>query len=388
MERLPRCSCVAVLVVGLSLATSQASSPEPRAGLESAKGLMSELEAALSAPCDPSLFASSIDFDRLVRRGIEDLEAAEPIKQKFTEGIEQGFDLASAICNDVNAGGSYTLLSLREIDGRPQALFRLISVDGVNYHDLLLERGDRLQIVDVFVHSNGEWISQLVRRGFLPVAARFGGGTKDENQDADTLYLDNVQTILTMIQHYREGRYEEALDVFHSLPAELKTNRNILMQRFAIAVKVGGKPYDAAMADLKTAFPDDPSLGLVLIDYHFNRGEYEKSLEIIDRLDRQLGGDPYLDFFRANVFYVAGRLDKAKKAARRAIKAEPTLEDPYWTLVTISLDEKQFTETARLLTEIETALGLLLGDLGGVPEYEEFVRSDVYAAWAIRHEGD
>jgi tetratricopeptide (TPR) repeat protein len=263
-------------------------------------------------------------------------------------------------------------------------MFRLISGDGVNYHDLLLERGEALRIVDIFVHSNGEWISQLVRRGFLPVAARFGGG----GTSSDTQYLDNVQNILTMIEHYRGGRYEQALAVFDALPEELKKNRNILMQRFAVAVKAGGELYDAAMVDLKTAFPDDPSLGLVLIDYHFNRGEYDTAIAIIDRLDRDVGGDPYLDFFRANVLYVAGRLEEAKQAARRAIEAEPTLEDPYWTLVTISLDEREFTETARLLTEIENELGLVLGDLGGVPEYREFVESDAYPEWSRRYEAE
>lgn len=386
MERLQRRCLTTLLVAGVSLLAPHVSWGNTRAGLEDAMGLMTELEAALSAPCDPTPLESSIDFDRLVRRGIDDLETAEPIKRQFAEGIERGFDLASAICADVDAGGSYTLLSLRDVDGRPQALFRLITMDGVNYHDLLLERGERSRIVDIFVHSNGEWISQLVRRGFLPVASRFGDLPNDGARDADTLYLAHVQEILTMIGYYREGRYDEALAVFDGLPGPLKKNRNILMQRLAIALKVGGPPYDAAMVDLKTAFPDDPGLGLVLIDYYFNRGEYDTSLEIIDRLDREVGGDPYLDFFRANVFYTAGRVKEAKKAARRAIRAEPTLEDPYWTLVTISLDQGEFAETARLLTEIETELGLVLEDLEGLPEYRGFVESDVYAEWTRRYE--
>ena len=62
----------------------------------------------------------------------------------------------------------------------------------------------------------------------------------------------------------------------------------------------------------------------------------------------------------------------------RAIAAEPTLEDPYWTLVQISLDEKKFDETARLLTRIEKTFGLTLGDLTDVDVYAEFVKSAEY----------
>jgi tetratricopeptide (TPR) repeat protein len=243
--------------------------------------------------------------------------------------------------------------------------------------------------VDIYVYSSGEWFSQLIRRGFLPFASGAGGRSPDGIEDGESLYLENLQNILKMTELYRAGNYKDALATFDGLPGKLKRNRNILMQRFAIAVGAGGAEYDTAMHDLKTAFPDDPSLGLVLIDYHFNRGEYDQSLELIARLNEAVGGDPYLNFLRASVLFAAGRLDEAKLAARRAIEAEPALADPYWALLTISLQQKEFAETARLLTEIETALEVEFEDLSGFPDYREFVASEAYTSWvAERAVGD
>jgi tetratricopeptide (TPR) repeat protein len=265
---------------------------------------------------------------------------------------------------------------MREVRGEPRLLFRLIGASGVNYHEYLLDRAGR--IVDVYPHSNGEWLSQTVRRGFLPVVAQ---SQKGPLGTADDLYLRNLPSILEMVRLFKEESYDRALAVFHGLPAEVKAHRTILMQRLAIALRVSEEEYDAALTDLQAAFPDDPSLGLVLIDYHVNRGDHERALQMVDRLDRDIGGDPYLDFLRANLLFQAGRANEAKRVARRAIEAEPGLEDPYWTLVTISLHEEDYPETARLLTEIETGLGLTLRNLEEIPEYRGFVRSGAYAKW-------
>jgi len=374
------CACAVALFAG----TAGAATSEPDTSVPQAiPAFARSLEGTLNA-CDPSLLDSSIAWDVLVDRGTADLQVPQAIRAEFATGVARGFVLGEEICKTIRESGSYVLLSVRAVEGEPRALFRIVSESGLNYHDLLLDEADdgSVRILDLFIYSLGEWVSQTARRGFLPLVAQLEKGSLERMKRGENLYLDNVPNILKMQHHYQQGQFREALDVFRAFPDELKKNRNILMVRFAVAVQLGGEEYDQAMLDLKTAFPDDPSLDLVLIDHYFNARQFDEALRIVDRIDRSVGGDPYLDFMRANVLYAGGRRSEARAAARRAVEREPGLEDPYWTLVTISLDEKDFGETARLLDEIETELGLVVGDLKLIPEYSEFLESDAYDAWA------
>jgi len=374
------CACAVALIAGTaSAATPEAGTSVPETALAFARSLETSLNA-----CDSSLFDSSIAWDALVDRGTADLEVPETVRAEFATGIARGFVLGDEICKAIRESGSYVLLNVRAVEGEPRALFRIVSESGLNYHDLLLSEADdgSVRILDLFIYSLGEWVSQTARRGFLPLVAQLENGSLDRMKKGDNLYLDNVPNILKMQHHYQQGEFRKALDLFRAFPDELKNNRNILMVRFAVAVQLGGEEYDQAMLDLKTAFPDDPSLDLVLIDHYFNARQFDEALRIVDRIDRSVGGDPYLDFMRANVLYAGGRRSEARAAARRAVEREPGLEDPYWTLVTISLDERDFGETAKLLDEIETSLGLVVGDLTRIPEYSEFLESDAYDAWA------
>jgi tetratricopeptide (TPR) repeat protein len=341
-----------------------------------------EIESSLSA-CETALFESSVDFEALLGRSTADLEIPEEIRAELVGGVARGFVLGEEICKALQDSGSYDLLKVRRVEGEPRALFRIVSDGGFNYHDLLLSitEGDNVAIVDLFVLSLGEWVSQTARRGFLPFMAQLEEGSLDRMKPGENLFLENIPSILSMQQRYRQGDFVGALEVFDSLPAELKKHRNILMTRFAIALEIGGEAYDAAMLDLKNNFPGDPGLDLVLVDHYFNEGRFDRALEIIDRIDGWVGGDPYLDFMRANVLYADGKPDEARAAARRAIEREPGLEDPYWTLVSISLDEGNYAETARLLSEIEGELGVVIGDLSTIPEYSKFVQSEAYGTW-------
>jgi tetratricopeptide (TPR) repeat protein len=370
------CACVAALIAS-SVATHAADAIP-----EKITTLARDLESSLNA-CDTELFDSSISWSALLSRGTADLDVSEEVRTEFARGIARGFVLGEEICKTVQDSGSYVLLSVRQVDREHRALFRIVGENGLNYHDLLLSESDdgRVEIHDMFIYSLGEWVSQTARRGFLPLAAQLKKGSLDRVEPGENLYLDNIPNILKMQSYYQSEEFDDALAVFYAMPDELKQNRNILMVRFAVAAQVGGVEYDAAMLDLKNTFPGDPSLDLVLIDHYFNRREYDQALRIVDRIDRNVGGDPYLDFMRANVLFAGGRTTEARKAARRAIEHEPELQDPYWTLVTISLDEKEFVETARLLDQIEGQLGIIIGDLSMVPEYAEFMKSDAYTAW-------
>ena len=136
----------------------------------------------------------------------------------------------------------------------------------------------------------------------------------------------------------------------------------------------------AALADFEKAYPNDPAYHFVAIDAHILAEDFGKAREAIAKLEKQVGGDPYLEFLRGNTFMMEGKTEEAKTRLKSAIEREKDLEDPYWSLISISIDEKNFAKTAHWLDRIE-ALGVELGDLTEVPYYAEFVKSPEYKTW-------
>ena len=139
--------------------------------------------------------------------------------------------------------------------------------------------------------------------------------------------------------------------------------------------------YGQAMEDFRDAFPNDPAMDLVALDRWFLKKQFADYRRGLDRVKHALGGDPYLDVLQAASYWEEGKPDEAKKAARRAIKAEPDLAPAYWTLVTISLRTRQFKETVHWLNEIEKRLQIKIGDLTTNEDYREFVKSPEYKEW-------
>ena len=354
----------------------------PTDSLDAFREFVQRLEAN-GEECGAELLASSIAVDAVIERAAGDLEVPAALRRGLVEGLRVKLTLGQEICDAVRESGSYSLLRVRRIDGQPRALFRLVSNAGLNYHDHLLARAPdgEIQIHDFYSYLTGEWFSRTLRRSILPVVAEANRIGLADLTRSESAYVRNLPRVLEISRLASQQNFEAALEIFDQFPPELKKDRNLLLLRFNLASQASEEAYKAAMRDLKNTFPDDPALQLTLIDHYYYQGEYGKVLEIIDGIDTRLEGDPYLDYFRANVFYTDGQYSKARKLARRAIRREPALEEPYWTLVAISLDQRDFRETASVLAEIEDELHQEIADLTEIPEYSAFVESEAYRRW-------
>jgi len=111
------------------------------------------------------------------------------------------------------------------------------------------------------------------------------------------------------------------------------------------------------------------------------RNDFDKALASVKAAESAIGEDSYLIFLRGNVLFAKKDFPLAKKELWRAISVEPKLVDPYWTLLTIALEQKDWAEARKLLLLVETKVGVAMSDLQGVPEYEGFVKSPEYKKW-------
>lgn len=217
---------------------------------------------------------------------------------------------------------------------------------------------------------------------YLQLAASQNQGLVEALVKGESEYVKHFEKIKLMTDLRQAGKFQEALNNYYALPVSVQKDKTVLLVRFAVSVQADEQEYVRAMEDLKTALPDDPCLDLILVDAHFLKREYHKAIKCLDRFEKVVGEDAYIKFLRGNVQYASGDRPNAQKSLRKAIAQEPTLVPPYWTLVTISLEDKAFADTAKLLTTLEkTLLVPIAADLSQVPAYAEFVKSKEYEQW-------
>ncbi len=325
---------------------------------------------------DEKAFVRYFDLGALADTAVAGEKVSADIRSGFKAGLKSGFDLGKQLARAVEAGGSFTLLRVRTVEGRHRALFRVVNAEGgLNYHDYHFS--DKGTFSDVYVYLAGELMSRTLRTAFLQMRADVSDGKDLEDGEALKCYkaLADIRKLLL------QADAAAALKIWNGLPESFRKERLALVFRTQITQQIGEKEYLAALEALEKAFPDDTAVMLASIDTGLLQKNYDKSIGAIDKVDKLVGGDAYLTYLKSNVLFAARRMDKAKEAAREAIKQDPKMAEPHWTLVTIALDEKDWKETARVLAHIETKLGLELGDLKDVAEYAEFVKTAEYREW-------
>ncbi len=191
-----------------------------------------------------------------------------------------------------------------------------------------------------------------------------------------------MDKVKQMSEAVLDGRPRDALAIFDGLPDSLKHDKVVLLVRLrTVQALDDDEACTKAIAEMHALFPDDPNTDLLSIDYYFLKKMTKEALEAIDRLDKSVGGDPYLDVLRANTHFQSGDLATAREDAERAVKREATLIEGYWTLVTISLSEERYDDTAALLDTLRDRFHVTFQDLSKMPAYKGFVASPQYRAW-------
>lgn len=373
-------SLVSILLVTLSLLLSQ------RARAETPKAFAQRIASSMQSG-DGAVLDRAIDIDAILERVYRGLDVSDTSKRDFGTGVKKTFHFGTAIAKEIESAGSYELLRVRQVEGKQRALFRLISPGGVNYHDMELapaRDGKGQRVVDVFVFLSGEWLSDTMRRGFLPVMAHEKRGALERMTGVHSAYIENLPRITELSTAVSNGDHARVLAIYRALPPAVQTDRNVMMMYYQAASKAGDAEYARALDEIKKAFPKDPALDLLLFDDYFLKKQWDGAVAALGRVRRALGGDAYLDFLEGNIFYARGDHAAAKVRLNRAITAEPDLAEPYWTLITISLEQRTHDETARLLERVEVSAKVELQDVGNVAEYAEFAKSKAYAQWKQR----
>jgi hypothetical protein len=329
-----------------------------------------------------------IDWSAMTSIAAVGLGRSEKDLQPFVAGLKQASTTSNGftgqIVAEIHNGNSYELLRIHGVDSEPRVMFRLYGVAGLNYHDFLLARrpDGRVLAVDIEPATIGEKLSQTLRRALIGLNAERSQGILDRLQGKDSDFFKNLGKIQSINELVSGDQAQRGLDMIKTLPKSLQTEKVILLTRLRAATKLENQAeYDACIADFVTNFPNDTCLHLLLMDYFVTKEEYDNALKHLNIVDKNVGGDQYLDLRRANIQLGKGNFAEARKLAEGVQRLMPDRFEIFDLFIGINLKERKFDEVLRNLKELKTRFNVDFPDLTTLPIYGEFVKSPEYQEW-------
>ena len=320
----------------------------------------------------------------LTDRVLRGIEIAEAERQAFRgEFLSRSRETFSREFAKIKKARFLRVLS---VDGELRPLVRILTAEGaLNFHAYVVARraNGRLKWFDAHVYLGGELMSETMRRLVLPAFTQKNDGLLARLARGEGSYVKSIAQIQKVQELMRAGDAKGAKAILDGFPPELKNTKGILGVRLQVAQGLGGTEYLAVIDDWSRAFPGDPSLDLVCIDADFVRKDYLGVVRRLDSLQRQLGGDPYLEFLKANSLMMAGRFDECRTIARAVLAEDPSLASVYDVLLQIELDAKNHPGVVALLDEIEAAYpgADMAAGIAQPAAYATFRASPEYARW-------
>jgi tetratricopeptide (TPR) repeat protein len=282
-----------------------------------------------------------------------------------------------------NNGMALGILNVAEKETPPRVRIRWHSDQGFGYLDLRLARRQGIvKAIDTYDLAIGSSVTETQRRTWLPLLLeRQSQEFNDRLQGAELESLKHVPAILRLEQCVQSGDGPGAVAAYGTLPVSLQAEKTYMIFWINGSRLVSDDAYAAALEKYRTAFPNDPSLDLVSIDFYFLRNEFDLATACVDRIDTAVGGDPYLDFYRGLCLTGKGALVEARQKFEKLVAAEPNSKDGYDGLLHIDLTTGDFAAVRQRLEEMSAKFQIEVAAKLAQPNYVDFLASDVYRAW-------
>jgi hypothetical protein len=377
-----------LLFAGIVVAAAAQSPPRSQAiSATEARDFGQEIEREFREN-GPDFLVKAIDLRRLLEIAI----AGQPGKEEYNTGFRQGLmskGLGANLAKGMEGFSSYKLLRVITTNERPLLVFRGLTGEGaLNYHILELERsrGPDIRVVDLFFMLSGEKVSETLRRLYLVAAAEADRSLLSRLTQGQGVWVKHSKDVQAFIGVARNGDSKAALKLYQSLPEPIRAEKSILVMRLVAAAKEEDGAYLSAIEAFEKHFPNDPSLALVSIDGFVLKKQPRKVITSLEKLDRFIGGDPYLLLLQAGQYLELKDKRKTRELAGKAIEQEPSLSNSYDFLLGLSLEDKDFAETIRVLDLAEKNLKIdMLKAVQNAKEYKSFLESPAGKKWKADH---
>lgn len=353
---------------------------------EEAEAFAGAWETAMQTD-DVGAINTLFDWNDLFERVAGPLDLAAAERSKFVQGMKSGNpagQLTNQIASICQTGGSYQLVKIIRREGRFHAVFRMILPNqGMNYHDIRLVRsngkvmGDRL-----FVAINSEELADTMRMLVQPaMQSRNLVGRLSGQQKADEAAFD---TTIAMLTAAKNGQFADVVRLHEQLPAANRSNKSVMLALITAQSQLDQDQYLAAIDRYREAFPNDPSLGLVLLDAALLRQDWELLEVSRQKLNAWTGGDPYVDLLIATIY--SQDPEKIEQAMAISKEIDPRglrLPAAHYNKLTIALSGKDFKTALQQMTILQDEYGaeFVEASMRAEPLFAELVETPEYREW-------
>lgn len=330
-----------------------------------------------------------IDWDGFMKRMATGWVISNSMRDGAFKGVRKGMDeehgTTGQLIKNAKLGGSLTFLRTRQNHGQRVVLFRIIQPknEGINYLEFVLQRSPdgRIRAADIYAYISGEFLTETLRRALMPILADQSRTFLDRLLNGEKDYVHDFPKLMRATQLLNDQSPAEAMGVLKQMHPETRKQKLVLLLRLRAAQATDDKEYVATMEDFRKFYPNDPCLDLILVNSFVMKNDIPGAIKAIDRLDRTVGGDPYLNVLRAGLTETQGDLAGAWQFARKAVNQEPTLITGQLALLGYSLEIERYDEALARLKELDQKFHMQFIDLSQVPEYAGFVKSPQYPGW-------
>ncbi|MFN9718871.1 MAG: hypothetical protein ACK58L_09275 [Planctomycetota bacterium] len=336
---------------------------------------------------DESAFSSLIDHELFADRILHGLAVSEEFRSSYRKQIADDGGLANVgtdIIDSVKNGGDYSLVRIVDRNGDHRPVFRMLLADGsgLSHHEIILneDRNGKSKIVDIFVYLTGEDVSDSLRAIDLSNIASQSEAVRQSLGTTEAAIVESAGTLQKIQSLATESQADEALELYDDLPANLKTNRGLLMRKLGVAQRVSEEKYFQVLDECQKHHPMEPAFLFRTLDM---LAVQERHLDVLNTVERllQLTGDEYLNLMKVKPLLALNRPEDARSAVAAAKKVSDNRIDAYWVETSVLLKAKDYTAVAKQLDEIATKFGMTFNDLSAIPDYAEFIASDQGKAW-------
>jgi hypothetical protein len=333
-------------------------------------------------------FNRSIDWDGMSAKASRGFQIPVKSKGKFLSEFRDAQDadtgFSGQVVRSATRGGSYTLVKIHEVGAETRAMFRMVLPEdgGFNYHDYVLGRvGGQLKATDVYIYGAGELLTSTMRRAMIISAASQGPEWLKGLTGRDLDMAKSAKQIREYSDLAAKGDPEGVLARYAKLPKSVQSEKGVLLVRLYAATQVDDKTQEEALADIRKSDPKDYAGDLQCLASYLSAQKYTPFEKAVIRLNKAVGGDPYLNVVLAGMEVERQDYKKARQLLEEAVTADDTVIDAWWSLVTVSLREKDFAATIKYLDRLASDFSVDVGDVTKNAEYADFVKSPEFAKW-------
>lgn len=326
-----------------------------------------------------------VDQQKLARVSLGPYQLKEQAL-KFFDGIDFAKPMLRSFREQQGEGLDIRFLRIRERAGQRTALFRLTNPEGLIYFEWYLEKNGDGEVAawDADNYVTGERISETLCRVWIKAVIEIDPSYAKHMGKRNKLLVDHFGAIGELRNAKVRGQYEQAIQVYEAMPGLLRDELVCMVQALPCYVMVEDfEKYESTLKRFMRLHAGASNQELIGIDLYFMNAAYDRVLEAVDALDKRVGGDPYLNLYRANAQHMKDAYANAVWLIDRGLQADPAMIDFYWAGIEMALYEEDWGRVGKLLDAVQ-AQGIELYPLTEVEGYEAYIETQAYEAWVGR----